>query len=604
MLPFLKDLKAERGRLALGTTLLIVSLLAAIGLLGLSGWLITAAAVAGLSGLALEVYRPSAGIRFFAIARTVARYFERLVHHDAVLRALARLRGQLFRALAPVPLPRLARLRRSELLNRMTADVEALDNLYLRIVGPTLAAAVTIVLTVGVLIVLTGPLGWTVGAVLAIGGVLLPATAWRLGFPHGEAIDRHLPALRGAGVDAVQGLAELRAGGALERQERVLMRAAHGLAQARARAQRLTGLGDAAVGLLGHAALLAALLSGIPLYQAGEISGPILALAALAALAAGEALSALPGAWQQLGRTRAAARRLLELQRGEVVDEAATSAGALGAASGPTVRTGPTGTEAVGPDATATPAPSTAPAAGAEAGPREPAAAAAPQTALPIRFDKVDFRHHTYAEPILEQVDLHIAAGEQVVVYGPSGSGKSTLLDLIAGFIVPQGGTVYLGERASTAWPEAERFGALGYLTQRTELFADTVAANLRLAAPQADDQALWAALQRVALDQRIAANAAGLEAWVGEGGAQLSGGEARRLALARVVLTDAPVVLLDEPFRGLDDETAATVCHRLEPWLQGRTVLIVSHAPEAAPAHQRRLAFETLQRGSAAAPL
>jgi len=543
LIPFLRDLRPERWRLALGTLLLIATLAASIGLMGLSGWFITATAVAGVTGAYLDIYRPSAGIRFFALARSISRYFERLVHHDAVLRTLARLRGWLFRTLAPLPLAQVGRLRRSDLLNRMTADVEALDNLYLRIVGPTLAAVVTLGATVAVLVLVAGPAGWAVGAVLLAGGVLLPLWAWRRGSPHGEAVDRHLPALRGAGVDAVQGLAELRACGAVARHEQRLMAAADGLAAARARAARLTGAGEGAVGLLAHGALLAALIVGIPLYQSGAVSGPLLALVALAALAAGEALTALPGAWQHLGRTRAAARRLLEH-------------------------------------------------ADADTGAAAPRPEGPPRQALGLALEAITFRHEAHMPPVLRDCSLTLAPGETVVVHGPSGCGKSTLLDLAAGLARPDEGTVTLGGAPVAELPEAQRFARLTYLTQRTELFADSVAGNLRIADPAADEGELWRALHIAALDERVRGAPRGLHEWVGEGGGRLSGGEARRLALARLVLADAPVVLLDEPFRGLDDDTAACVARRLAPWLAERTALIISHDPDHAPAHDRRLAF------------
>ncbi|WP_201242121.1 thiol reductant ABC exporter subunit CydC [Halorhodospira halophila] len=541
--PFLRDLRRERGRLVLGTLLLIVSLAASIGLMGLSGWFITATAVAGLTGAYLDIYRPSAGIRFFALARSISRYFERLVHHDAVLRTLARLRGWLFRTLAPLPLARVGRLRRSDLLNRMTADVEALDNLYLRIVGPSLAAVVTLAATVTVLVLLAGPAGLAVGAVLLAGGLVLPLWAWRRGSPHGEAVDRHLPALRGAGVDAVQGLAELRACGAVARHEQRLMAAADGLAAARSRAARLTGAGEGAVGLLAHGALLAALVAGIPLYHAGTISGPLLALVALAALAAGEALTTLPGAWQHLGRTRAAARRLLEH---------------------------------------ADAAPDTA----------APPSEGPPRQALGLALEGVTFRHEAHLPPVLRDCSLALAPGETVVIHGPSGCGKSTLLDLAAGLTRPESGTVILGGVPVAQLPEAERFARITYLTQRTELFADSVAGNLRIADPHADEARMWRALHTAGLEERVRAAPRGLDEWIGEGGGRLSGGEARRLALARLVLVDAPVVLLDEPFRGLDDATATQVARRLAPWLAERTALIISHDPESVPAHDRRVPF------------
>ena len=186
-----------------------------------------------------------------------------------------------------------------------------------------------------------------------------------------------------------------------------------------------------------------------------------------------------------------------------------------------------------------------------------------------------------------------------MVLHGPSGAGKSTVLDLLAGLAAPEAGRATIGGAEAGALPEAARFRALAYLTQRTELFADTVAANLRIADPQAPEQRLWAALEAAGLAERIRSAPRGLDEWVGEGGSRLSGGEARRLALARVWLTDAPVVLLDEPLRGLDAGTAALVARRLAPWLAGRTAVIVSHEPDAAPPHHRRLALAELAPGA-----
>ncbi len=547
LLPFLRDLWPERWRLAAGTGLLVLSLGAGIGLLGLSGWFITATGVAGMAAAALEVFRPSAGIRAFALTRTVARYLERLVHHDAVLRALARLRGWLFRSLARLPVLRLGRLRRSDLLDRMTADVEALDSLYLRVLGPSLAAGVTVLLTTVCLTALAGHPGALVGGTVLLGGCALVLWAWRQGLPYGQALDFHLPQLRKAAVDATEGLAELCAYGAVPRQKESLYRAASGVGEARCRAARLAGLGEALVDVLSHASLLLALVAGVPLYHEGALSGPMLALLALAALATGEAVGLLPGAWQQLGRTRSAARRILALRE----------AG----------------------DADAPPTPTSLP---------------RRDRPLSLALDRVTFRYAPHAEPVLDTESLAIAAGETVVLEGPSGCGKSTVLDLAAGWLQPEQGMVQLGGVSASAIPEPERFCRLGYLTQRTELFADRIDANLRVADPEAPDSELWQALYRAGLDERVRQAPGGLRSWIGEGGNRLSGGEARRLALARLVLLDTPIILLDEPFRGLDTHTAAVVADRLAPWLGQRTVLAVGHDATGAPVPDRRVPLGT----------
>ena len=555
--PFLRDLAAERWRLAGGTALLAVGLACGIALLGLSGWFITATAVAGLAGAALDVYRPSAGIRLFALTRTVARYLERLLHHDAVLRILARLRGWLFRALAPAPLRELARLRRSDLLDRLIADVEALDNLYLRVIGPSIAAAITLLAGTAVLVALTGTPGAWVGALLLAGGLAIPLWAWRRGRPHAALRDEASPRLRGAVVDAVEGAAELRAYGAHERHERAMAATARRLAAARAAAARLNGAGEALVQLLSHAALLAALIVGIPLVQSGALSGPLLALLAFAAWAAGEALTPLPGAWQHLERTRSAARRLLEHRP---------------AASGP-----------------------------ATVGAERPAPCGVPPA---LSFQGVTHRYAPHAEPALAGIDLEVAGGETVALTGPSGCGKSTLLDSAAGWVVPEQGAVRIGGVPAHTLPEAERFGYLSYLTQRTELFAGRLEANLRVADPDADEARLWWALEQVALAEAVRAAPGGLRSWIGERGGRLSGGEARRLALARLMLRDAPVVLLDEPLEGLDTPTAGTVAARMAPYLAGRTVLIATHHPDSLPAADRVLPMASLSRSARAAAL
>lgn len=539
--PFLSEHAAVRGRLVVGTALLAATLLSSVGLLAVSGWFITATALAGLAGAAMEVYRPSGAIRLFALTRTLSRYFERLVHHDAVLRVLARLRVRLFRTLLPQPLGVLRRLRATDWVNRLLADVDALDNLYLRILGPTLATAATVLVTSLLLFWALGAAAMPAAALLLLGGIALPWFAWQAGRVPGEGVDRYLPALRAQASDLVSGLAELHACRATERHRNQLLDASHGLITARKQAQRLAGAGEAATGLLAHGALAAALVAGLVLYQSGSVTGPMAALAALAALAAGEALGALPAAWQHLSRTRAAARRLLEH---DTPSDGAPETG-------------------------------DAPAGADEAPP-------------PVTLWNVTARHTPLAEPLLAGGTLRVHPGEHVLLQGASGAGKSSVLDLVAGLLVPESGRVTLGARAVHGIPETERFRRIGYLTQRTEYFADSVAGNLRLAAPQADDDTLWAALATAGLRARVAALPRGLHEWIGEGGVQLSGGEARRLALARLMLTDPEVVLLDEPYRGLDAATVVTVDAGVRQWLEGRTALIAAHQEAAAPACER----------------
>ncbi|MDZ7809473.1 MAG: ATP-binding cassette domain-containing protein [Arhodomonas sp.] len=201
-----------------------------------------------------------------------------------------------------------------------------------------------------------------------------------------------------------------------------------------------------------------------------------------------------------------------------------------------------------------------------------------------LSLEDIALRHAPWMPAVLEDVDLRVPAGSRVAVVGPSGSGKSSIADLCARLIDPTSGTVRLGGTDLRQLEPSLLHGRLAYLTQRGELFDDTIAGNLRIAQPGAGEPALWRALEVAGLASFVADLPAGLDTWVGESGRRLSGGQGRRLALARVVLRDAPVVLLDEPFTGLDGATAAEVAERLDQWLAGRTALLLAHSVAALP--------------------
>lgn len=540
--PWLALLAARRGRLALGLLLMLVTVSAAIALLGLAGWFITATAVAAAAGLALDVYVPGAGIRTFALVRTGARYAERVYNHDTVLRLLADLRATVFARLARLDPAALGRLRSADVLTRLTADIDALDNLYLRVAGPPLVALAAIAAVGALLAVLAPAAALPVVGLLLLTGALALCAGGRAGAGPGGRVAVRAEALRQRLVDMAQGLGELSAFGALAGHRARTSAVAARLVADQARLARRAALGEAATTAGVHLAAVLALGIGVVLFHAGGIGGPVLVLLPLAVLGLGEALGAVPGAFVQLGHTRAAARRLERQLAAPVADA--------------------------------------------------PADASAP-VAADLAVERVTFRHAPAADPVLDGASLTLDAGASVAVVGASGAGKSTLADLCAGLLVPERGCVRLGGVAVAGMAPGARCRHLACLTQRTELFDDSVGANLRLARPHADDAALWAALAVAGLDAFVGALPEGLETPVGESGVRLSGGQARRLALARVVLADTPVVLLDEPLAGLDRATAADVAGRLQAWLAGRTVVLLAHAPEALPRAHRVLRVE-----------
>lgn len=557
LLPYVALLRRRRGTALIGVLLLAATVASAIGLLGLSGWFITATGITALAWAAgtravFDIFLPGAGIRFFALSRTVARYFERLWQHALTLDLLAALRTAVFARLAAQPAAVLARLRDAALLDRLTSDVDALDNLPLRVVAPLAAAALLLPVVALLLAWLATPwvllpLGILTALTLGLGLLAL-----RSGMRPGRRLRARSEALHARLLESFAGLAELHHAGSLEAHAARSRHLDARLAQAqRQRAQRLDAL-DATMNTAVHLSAATALLLGLLLLDTTAMGAAAAVLAALALLGLNELLPGLPQALYQLGETQTAAARLNQLLEG--------------------------------------------------AG--EPPAPAAPMQEIDeapaLQLEGIGLRHPGRRSPALADVSLTLARGERLTITGASGSGKSSLLQIVAGLHMPHSGRMQvLGQPAEKLHPAQWR-ARMAVLTQHSEIFAASVAENLRLAAPEATDAALWRALHIAALDKVVAALPDGLDTWVGEAGARLSGGQARRLALARVLLRDAPIVLLDEPATGLDAATRATVFNRLNEWLAGRSALFLGHDPAVLPRADRSLRiFEGRLRAS-----
>jgi ATP-binding cassette subfamily C protein CydC len=532
----------QRRRLVLGLVLAAATVLAGLGLLGLSGWFITATGLAGASAataLAFDVFAPAAAIRLLAILRTAARYGERVATHDATLGTLTNLRERLFRGWAGADSAEALRRRPSRLLFRLTLDVDALDALYLRGFVPAVAL-VAAALGFGLALTLMQPLAGlaAAGGILALGlGVpLAAATAARLPVRRRA---RLLETYRGAVTDLVQGQTDLLMTGRLAPQRALLRRADARLAATDAALDRIEARAGLAFTLGGGFVLAATLVLVAGLAGRGVIGAPVAALALVAATAVGEPFAALRRAGVDLGRARLAARRLA-------------------------------------PRLDPTPRP----------------ALPAPAPGIAVALAGVELRHPGSA-PVFRGLALTVRDGERVALVGPSGSGKSTLIALLAGDLPPVRGTA------------AARSATL--LGQRTELFRDSIRDNLRLAAPGADVDRLRAALAAAGLAEMVAALPAGLDTRLGEAGLGLSGGQARRLALARALLHDRPLWLLDEPTDGLDAATAADVLGRVARAADGRTLVVATHIRREAALADRIVALRDgtvvadVRRGAAA---
>ncbi|SCM66602.1 amino acid ABC transporter ATP-binding/permease protein [Donghicola eburneus] len=526
-------LREERGALSRGLLLSFTVLAMGVALLALSGWFIMATAAAGIAGMGIlfNVFAPSAMVRFLALGRTAARYGERVLTHDATLRAVSNLRVGLLRGLLTRPHRALEQMRAASELNRITADTQALDGALLRLVLPALAGWVTVLVSALLLWWLVAP---AVALILGVGYLILPTMIFLLGQKVARRPARLAEAALQVGrsrmVDLVAGRDDLFVFGQLPRAIERTLDAFDRAAVARKRldkADRVTGL---VLDLVSAGVTVGCLMAGVVLVQAGAISVAEAAIGVFAALALAEAVAPVRRALTEIGRMTQAARRIgpalhaPSLQTAEALD--------LSVGEGLKMR---------------------------------------------------DVTLEVSGRPLFRPVSLTVSSGETVVLQGASGSGKSTLLLMAAGQLSPSQGQVLLFGADPTRLAVKTMTERAVLVTQRAALIADTVAANLRLAAPNASNDALWAALEATCLADTLRRRG-GLDLRLGARGAGLSGGEARRLVLARAILRAPRLLLLDEPTEGLDDAMARRVMTGLRRACPEAAFLVAAHRDAARP--------------------
>ncbi|PSL15164.1 ATP-binding cassette subfamily C protein CydC [Marinobacterium halophilum] len=531
LLPFVRMLLAHRGWVFAGMLLSLLTLLAAIGLLTLSGWFISASALAGVSVLSarqFNYFTPGAGVRGFAIARTVGRYFERVTTHEATFRMLAELRSWFYRRLEVLGPARLQAFRSADLLNRLVADINALDNLYLRVLVPTLVALAVSILVVLFIARYSPAIALLTTVALLLAGVLLPMLAQYAGRRLGRLQLLLLSRLRVRLLALVQGQADLHIYGGVDTSIQEAQAVERQLQRTQLRMALISGLTTAVLTIIAGVAGVGALVLGTELVLSDVIAPAHLAMLLFCVLAVFEAVAPLPLAYQYLSKTITAAERLNEVS-------------------------------------------------GASAGVCYPDAdLEVPVIPGQIMLRDVCMRYTEHAPLALDQLSLSVAPGEHVLVLGHTGSGKSSLINLLARFYDPEAGAVELSGCPVRSYSETTLRAQMSVLSQPVQLFAGSVADNLSLALPDASPSELLEVLRRVCLDQVLGDNP--LEYQIGESGSRLSGGQRKRLALARALLKPSPLLVLDEPTEGLDAVTEAAVIKGVLDSCQGRTVLMISH--------------------------
>lgn len=524
--------QSRRRSLAYGTALALVVLLMGAALLGLSGWFITAAAAAGLAGVGatFDVFRPSAMVRFLALGRTAARYGERLTTHDATLRVLASLRVRLLDNMAARPYDQLVQLRSARALNRIIADVDALDGIPLRLILPVFAGVAAHLVAFAVLWWLSDlRLALAILAIYGLGTIAMFTLSAARAHRRSARAERAAQRLRARLIDLLRTRTDLIVHGRIPAEAAAIRDTEAERRVLQARLDQIGRRAGAALSLVATAAGAAALYIGLRLAETGSLTPAIAAMGFFTALGLAETIAPMHRAVTELGRMTLAAARMTT-----VLD--------------------------------------------APAAPSQPTFAPKPDPAAPVvAFDAVSLVRGGAVNPVFSALSLSLARGETIALTGASGSGKSTVLELAAGLIAPSAGTVSLLGHPLLDWPEPALRTEVMLVPQRSHLVAGSLRENLLLADPDADDSALVAALDSCQLTA-VFSTRNGLDTPLGPSGAGLSGGQARRLVLARALLRRPTLLLLDEPTEGLDHKTARKVLDGLRSALPDAAILIAAH--------------------------
>ena len=529
LLPFIRLFRFAKLPLILGLLLMILGLGSSMALLTVSGWFLAATAIAGL-GTLFNFFYPSASVRGLAIGRTVARYFEKLVTHDATFRILAKLRVQVFSKIIPLSPAVLNRYRNSDLLNRLVSDVDTLDSLYLRLLAPFFSAVFVITaMTIG-LSFINAPLALGLGAFLLLLLIAIPTIFYRLGQQFGERLIQTRAAYRTQFLEFIQAQAELLLFNAEDRLKEKMVTIEKNWQTDQDKEAKLSGFSTALVMFL-NGLLVCGMLwfSSQADFGDDEYRMAFIALFTFAALAAVEIIMPLGAAFLHIGQVIAAANRVTEIVEQKPLVEFNDNA-------------------------------------------------KFEEKVNLISAKDLSFAYPEQEDPVLKNLTLDLHQGQKIAILGKTGSGKSTLLQLLVRNYDTNQGELLLAEKPISAYSENTLRNQMCFLTQRVHVFSDTLRQNLQFARlEKISDEKMTEVLNQVGLG-KLLEQEQGLNLWLGDGGRPLSGGEQRRLGLARILLNNAPILLLDEPTEGLDRETERRILRLILQHAENKTLIMVTH--------------------------
>lgn len=534
LLFFLPLFKPYKGWLVGGLILALITSLASISLLTISGWFITASAIAGVlapDGVAItfNFMQPAAEIRALAIIRTLGRYTERIVTHEATFKVLAEIRCWFFERLIPLAPGRIAMKRSGELLAGITQDIDTLDALYLRLLSPLFIALIGGGAIVIFIAFYSIQISLIVLFAFLIAMILIPWVFALLGKQSAKTMVDKMAEFKVGQIEIIQGINDLIAFGSYDRFKKQLIAVSEQLQEGQKKSDQLTALSTAITLFVSQIVILVIIVIAGGLYQQGSISGSVLVMLSFCVLAMFELLTPLSSSVQSLLKTQSSARRIrLFTDQTNAISQ-----------SEQTHQVPETGD---------------------------------------ITISNLSFRYTEQSNWILKDINLRIQQGSKIAIIGNSGAGKTTLLHLILRFYDPQHGEIEYAGIDAMQFESGQLMKRFALLSQHTQLFSASIKENLLIAKPNASDEEIRQAVNMAGLTKYISQLPDGMNTWVGEHGVKISAGEGRRVALARVYLKNAPILLLDEPTEGLDRETEDQVLNSLEVIAKDKTLIMVTH--------------------------
>lgn len=523
--PYIALYKHYFWQIVIGLSLAILTLFASVFLLSLSGWFLASTAVAGVAGLYTFNYMlPAAGVRAAAIVRTASRYAERLIDHNTTFKILAYLRTLAFRKILPLSANQLAQYQKADLLNRFIVDIDALDHLYLKLFSPIVTALIIIVMLFVGLSYINLPIALIISIILTITLLAIPVIFYHAGKQLGETLAKQQSEYRALLINYLQGQAELTLFNAQDRYRVKLDQLESDWLYHQQKQSTLVALSSALV------VLIAGFLTLLVLWLITHYTlSPLVALFVFVCLASGEILAPIPTAFIFLGQVLASAKRTTALfnqkpdikftEQGKVID----------------------------------------------------------LTTAKLQFNDISFSYPNQPFAVLNHFSLTIEAGKHIGLIGKTGCGKSTLLNLVTRTWDPTSGNIFINDTPINQLDEPTLRKVIAVVPQVITIFSDTLRKNLLIGDPKASDQQLIDVLQQVELSKLLSTEH-GLDLPLGQGGRSLSGGEIRRIGIARALLHDSPLVLMDEPTESLDQQTEQQIIQLIKQTCQDKTLLMVTH--------------------------